>query len=303
MSEHLQLGWRSWNRHVTQGWTPTRFKRLESAARKSSMRTAEILTDAGRAYIKALGNPEGPERLASELIGLRVARWLGLSVPDVAVMSLDPDDEIPFDDAIPPMAKAAPGPAVVTRAIPDAVPLGGTEDEIRSVTNVGDVARVVVVDTWLRNGDRQPPYLDGGALAPSAFRDANRDNALVGLVPSGERRLFAIDFGHALSFKGGFRKARVQDHVRDPAIYGLLPEFRRFVANGDHLDTAVARLAGATREEIEPLLADVPKAWGVDADERESLCDFLVDRADWLVAGQLAERIRGLCRLLGGLEV
>jgi len=46
-------------------WSPTRYKRLLRVL-DTSMGTAEIETDAGRAYIKAMGNRQGPHQLACE---------------------------------------------------------------------------------------------------------------------------------------------------------------------------------------------------------------------------------------------
>jgi len=44
-------------------WQPTTFKRFYKAHR-TSLGTAQIMTDVGRAYLKALGNPQGPHVLA-----------------------------------------------------------------------------------------------------------------------------------------------------------------------------------------------------------------------------------------------
>ena len=45
----------------------------------SSARTAVVQTDAGTGYLKALGNPEGPNTLACELVGSSLLEWFGLS--------------------------------------------------------------------------------------------------------------------------------------------------------------------------------------------------------------------------------
>ena len=58
-------------------WPPTTFRRFAKTI-KSSTAVARIVTDAGPAYIKALGNPQGPHALACDLVGARLARWFGL---------------------------------------------------------------------------------------------------------------------------------------------------------------------------------------------------------------------------------
>ena len=62
----MQSPWRS-----TPEWRPTEFRRFE-AGLDTSMGTARIITDAGKAYIKAMGNRQGPHLLAVELIATRL---------------------------------------------------------------------------------------------------------------------------------------------------------------------------------------------------------------------------------------
>ena len=62
----LQLPW-----HSDNEWQPTEFKRFE-AGLDTSMGTARIITDAGKAYIKAMGIRQGPHLLAVDLIATRL---------------------------------------------------------------------------------------------------------------------------------------------------------------------------------------------------------------------------------------
>jgi hypothetical protein len=45
----------------------------------------------GTAYVKVLGNKEGPHMLASEWVGTSLAQWFGLRVPDFAIIQLPPE--------------------------------------------------------------------------------------------------------------------------------------------------------------------------------------------------------------------
>lgn len=92
------------------------------------MGTGKILTDAGRAYIKALGDPQGPHLLAAELVATRLAKWFKLPVLDFSVIEIDADvDEIRF----PKGDLAASGPAFVTRELP-AHSWGGSDNELKN---------------------------------------------------------------------------------------------------------------------------------------------------------------------------
>src|SRR5688572_29536036 len=68
-------------------------------------------TDAGLAYIKVMGNRAGPNRLACEWVGTRLADWFGLNVPEYAIFPLGAEDI--FD--LPRGYRASPGPAFASR--------------------------------------------------------------------------------------------------------------------------------------------------------------------------------------------
>ena len=135
-------------------WQPTTFLRFEEAF-PSSMQTARIVTDAGPAYIKALGNREGPHHLAIELVVTQLASWFGLPSFPFALMEIDADiDEIPFKGG----GSAESGTAFVTRATAGHV-WGGSSDELSKLVNPEAISRLVVFGTWMRNCDRHSPDL------------------------------------------------------------------------------------------------------------------------------------------------
>ena len=64
----------------------TRFiKGLDTAAG-----TLLVETDAGMAYLKAIGNPAGPHALACELVATRLAGSIGLPTFDYALVEISP---------------------------------------------------------------------------------------------------------------------------------------------------------------------------------------------------------------------
>jgi hypothetical protein len=76
-------------------WTPRSINQFIRGF-PTSARTAEVETDLGPGYLKALGGPEGPHTLASEAIATQLAEWLGLPVFDCAIIDVDEFDDIPF---------------------------------------------------------------------------------------------------------------------------------------------------------------------------------------------------------------
>jgi hypothetical protein len=63
--------------------------------------------------MKAIGNQQGPHELACEYVGTQLGQWIGLPVPDFALLTVEPDDEIPISGT----RAAAPGPAFVSRLL------------------------------------------------------------------------------------------------------------------------------------------------------------------------------------------
>jgi hypothetical protein len=230
----------------------------------------------GDGFLKALGNPEGPHALACDLVGSMLAEWLGLSTFDFSVIEVTGDDEIPFTNG----GRAAIGPAFISRA-EEGFNWGGTEKELIAVVNPLEISGLVVLDTWTLNYDRYSP--DGNRV--------NRDNVFL-IHTLGEKsglRIMAMDFTHA--FRQGKdinRKVGFIEKIRDVKVYGLFPEFWRFL-NRAEVRRLTAVLAGFTRANAEKIIREIPEAWEVDGSGRTALATLVTERAHFL--GQNLETI------------
>lgn len=119
-------------------WNPTTFLRFEEAY-DTSMGTARIVTDAGPAYIKPLGNRQGPHPLACEWVATHLARWFGPPTFEIALIQIDADvDEIPFHRG----GYAASGTAFVARAFVGHS-WGGSGEELDKLVNPEAVSDLV----------------------------------------------------------------------------------------------------------------------------------------------------------------
>lgn len=96
--------------HSSNDWQPTEVTQFINHV-NSGAGTLIVRTDAGLAYLNALGNPDGPHALVKELLGIHLAAMLGLPTFDYAVIEVTDLDELPFFKG----GKAEPGPAFVTR--------------------------------------------------------------------------------------------------------------------------------------------------------------------------------------------
>lgn len=134
---------------LQSNWHPARLMEVAGSI-DTSTGTTEVTTDAGRAYIKPMGNRQGPHVLATDWVGTHLAKWFGLSTFDIALLNLGADDV--FD--LPRGAKAKPGPAFASRALPGD-PWGRSGLQLDLIVNPEDITRLVVFDTWTLNCDRQ----------------------------------------------------------------------------------------------------------------------------------------------------
>ena len=241
---------------------------------------ARIVTDAGRAYIKALGNPEGEHVLACEWVGTNLARWFGLPTLDFAIMRVDASDEIWLDQEG--RRKARPGPAFVTRAVKGEQWSGKAQD-LDLLDNPDDLSRLVVFDTWLRNLDRRPPS------------DDPRNIFFAGEGAShGRFRLLAMDHTHCFTNGRALTPAIANiSNWQDEAICGLfgafVPKMKKQV-----VESAAMKLAAVVKSEVAALVETIPREWNVDARTRRATTEFVCSRATYL-SGKIVRLLAPKC--------
>ena len=266
---------------LTPGWQPTTIRyHIKSLDTGSSAVVVE--TDAGRAYLRGLGNRSGPHALARDWVGTQLAAWFGLRTLEMRLLEVGSEDELPLFHG----GKVQSGPAIVTRAEEgESHSWSGSADDLQRLANPGDLARLVIFDTWIRNHDRQPP--EGIAWK------ANPDNVFLSRegAPRGGWVLKAIDHSHCFDLAADLtpRLARI-DSVQDERLYGLFPGFIPYLrpTAGTATDqqtaarAALARLAEATAAIITPMVATVPREWEVDTATRKALVELLEQRAAFL---------------------
>lgn len=189
--------------------------------------------DDGLYVLKFRGAGQGPRALVAELIAGGIARTLGLPVPEIVLVELDPDlGRTEPDPEIQHLIRSSAGLNLAMDYLPGSVtfdPVAGPPD--------GELAsRIVWFDAYVSNVDRT----------------ARNTNLLVF-----HRQLWLIDHGAALYFHHGWDGSAdkagnpfplIRDHV-------LLPW-------ADALEAADAALsARLDRSVIEGIVAQVPDAW------------------------------------------
>jgi len=215
--------------------------------------------DQGLYVLKFRGAGQGAKALIAELVAGEIARALGLRVPELVFVELDPDlARTEPDPEIQHLIRASAGLNLALDYLPGSV----TFDPVVEQVDAELASAVVWFDAYVSNVDRT----------------ARNTNLLMW-----HRRLWLIDHGAALYFHHdweGFLAratapfARIKDHV-------LLPF-------ASALQEADARLgAMLTHATIERILALVPEAWlGGDApfasaeEHRAAYVQYLCRRLD-----------------------
>lgn len=266
---------------TAQPWKPTTIRRFVKAINSSAC-TARVLTDAGPAYLKALGSSEGPHTLACEWVGTNLAKWFGLPTFDFSIIEVAPEDEIPFYK----VGAARPGPAFVTRA-ESGEPWSGKKNQLKRLFNPQDISRLVVFDTWTVNCDRHGPPAPGKMKKPRV----NRNNVFLSEeAPAGQFMLKAMDHTHCFTCGRDLsRQLKIIDAIRDQRVFGLFPEFRLFL-DRVQIEQAAKDLRSLDKATVVPFVHGIPREWSVTSEAQNALIDFIVDRAAF-VAGTIVDAL------------
>ena len=215
--------------------------------------------DEGMYVLKFRGAGQGPKALVAELVAGGIARALGLPIPEIVLMELDPGlARTEPDPEIQDLIRASAGLNLALDYLPGAVNF----DPVAEHPDAELASRIVWFDAYVSNVDRT----------------ARNTNLLVW-----HRQLYLIDHGAALYFQHGWDGsnahagnpfARIKDHVLLPWAEGL-PEADRALAA--KLDRAL----------LDDIVAQVPDSWLQAADAfadpatmRAAYVDYLVLRLE-----------------------
>lgn len=248
-------------------WNPGNFRSFSRRVEGSSTRPSEVLTEGGPAFLKCLGNPQGPHALVCEWIGTWVADILGLPTFDFNLIDLTEDD-LPF-----PGGKEQPGKAFAAR-LEEGSPWSGDERTLERLANPQDVAKLVVLDTLLLNWDRHAP----------SGRKVNYDNVFLSSerASPGQVALLAIDHSHVI---GNWRRLDLfleqEDPAEDDRIFGLFEPFSGLI-DDDSARSAIQSLDLLTENRLNEGLEHIPEEWRFGEDSRARVRTLLLRRKAYL---------------------
>lgn len=215
--------------------------------------------DDGVYVLKFRGAGQGAKALIAELIAGEIARALGLPVPEIVFIELDPDlARTEPDPEIQDLIRSSAGLNLALDYLPGSV----TFDPIAEKVDADLASAIVWFDAYVTNIDR-------------TSRNAN--------MLIWHRRLWLIDHGAALYFHHTWN--RYQDRYRDafPAIKDHV--LLRFASTLEAVDSNISDRLNAS--EIDRIVNLIPDAWLVDNSpfndidqHRAAYVEYLLKRLD-----------------------
>jgi len=227
--------------------------------------------DLGMYVVKFRGAGQGRKALVAEVIAASLARTLGLRVPELVVVQVDPEmSRAEPDEEVQDLLRASAGTNLGVDYLPRALALDPAADEV----DPADAAAVVWFDAFIQNVDR-------------SWRNPN--------LLTWHRKTWLIDHGAALYFAHNWAGrasaaakpyAQITEHVLLPSAGSLLEADARLAP----LVTASA-LEEAVRVVPDEWLADEPGFGSADA-VRQAYLDVLAarlgSRDPWVPALEVA---------------
>jgi hypothetical protein len=232
-----------------------------------------MLADDGKKYVtKLMGNPQCTKVLANDYLACRLARMIGLSVPEPVIILVDEktivEQQITFTLAGRAVA-ARPGlhfgSALVTGEVLDWLP--GTM--LGRVRNLREFAGLLAFDKWTCNADGRQVV----------FHKEMR-----------ERKYNAsfIDFGYCFNAgEWSFPDAPLR------GVYGLNDVYERIVSWND-FEPWLSRIERFPAWQLQGVADEIPWEWYGERDELQRLQECLLDRRG--IVRQLIEDFRSSSR-------
>jgi hypothetical protein len=211
--------------------------------------------DDGMYVLKFRGAGQGAKSLIAELVAGEIARALGLPVPEIVFVELDPDlARTEPDPEIQDLIRASAGLNLALDYLPGSV----TFDPVAGKTDAALASRIVWFDAFVTNIDR-------------TARNAN--------LLMWHRNLWLIDHGAALYFQHTWTNYLQRSRDRFPAIKDHV--LLRFASDLEAVDSEMSqRLPPGLLERIIQL---IPETWLVepkpsDQDARSAYLEYFLSR-------------------------
>tara|TARA_R100001143_G_C3353835_1_gene131141 strand:- start:1144 stop:1881 length:738 start_codon:yes stop_codon:yes gene_type:complete len=245
------------------------------------------MTDVGVGFLKGIGNPQGTQALACELVGTELAAWFGLDTVEFSLINVKDDDVLPLHNV---GRTVQAGPAFICKLI-DGDTWDGGDVYLSRLQSPSVVTKLIIFDTWIMNPDRYPPR---GSLIPTP---ENRDNILFEHRGGGRFKLIAFDHTHCFAEGDIWEELGNNDLISDDRVFGFFPEFAPYIERECAIEAA-RKLRGFNRETAVEIVNSVPREWGITGQISNQWADLIYLRSRFV-----ADTILGKILSQGELDV
>jgi hypothetical protein len=210
-------------------------------------------SDDRKYVIKLINNPQKTRILANEYVVGRLAKILGVPIPEVRIINVDQE----LVNAVNKLANHTfqAGPAFGSlyvggdrvKVVPSSL------DEMRRTSNIGSWPNAIVLDALVQNEDIKPEHV---------LIEKNLYN--------GESKFWHIDHGHCLGVDRGWNTLNISNASPRSLLY---PEI---ISGANPFREAFQRLQEITPQVVDGILADIPhEKWDVPASDFDALKGYL----------------------------
>jgi hypothetical protein len=208
--------------------------------------------DDGMYVLKFRGAGQGPKALIAELVAGEIARAVGLAVPEIVFIELDPElARTEPDPEIQALIRASAGLNLALDYLPGAVMF----DPVAEQLDAGLASSIVWLDAYVTNVDRTP----------------RNTNMLLW-----HRRLWLIDHGAALYFHHAWEDAAARSRNAFPMIKDHV-----LLSRAGALREADARMTERlTSDIIESIVQLIPDTWLAGDQRRDAYAAYLLSRLE-----------------------
>ena len=253
-------------------WTPTDIIDIDAVLRTSTRHVIVQTKSGEKAVFKSPHNPVGTHALVCEFVGTSLARLL-----DIPTFTLNIFESNTLNILKGERFPNAPGDGV---GILIKWESGATWKEspavFSNIRNPKDITKIVFFDTWVRNKDH---------YFPDDQVDPNYDNLFFSgnVLAKKDCVVKAIDHTEAFkTFDFWLSDEHFHDDaIKDPAVFGLFPEFRDILDKKTARET-IAKLARIPCGNVHKIIDQLPVEWDFDQDKKDALFNFIMQRAEYV---------------------
>lgn len=216
-------------------------------------------TDHGFYVVKSSSNVDGPRVLINEFVCYKLARLLGIPIPDAALIYLKQDiiDADPYLKQLDMPAGVHFGSKFINKAMTNIQP-----PLVKIVKNQRDIPSIILFDQIIYNNDRT----------------TNKGNLLIDLK---EKLILAIDHSHTFKLGALWDKSELEKIHSDPLClvrdffgynYKVLLEY---VNGHSPFNKIMERIYRLEKEDIDWCFEQLPNEWGLNPEDKAALKEFI----------------------------